>query len=151
MGENTEKYITFSVALKKENDNSKKITYKLMFIDSDRFMSISLSNLVDNLSGIYDKEWKKCKERNKIRLNCEFIGLKNGILNYKKCKKSYTTLANESIKNFPTWYKFCNGDVSKLFRPLRKGIYPFEYIDSWERFYENTIPPKETFYSKLNL
>ena len=34
---------------------------------------------------------------------------------------------------------------------LRKGIYPYEYIDSWERFDEKTIPPKEAFYSKLNL
>ena len=39
LGENTEKYITFSVPLKKENDNNAKITYKLKFIDSYRFMS----------------------------------------------------------------------------------------------------------------
>ena len=66
LGENTEKYITFSVPLKKENDNGKKITYKLKFIDSYRFMSTSLSNLVDNLSGVYDKECKKCMERKKL-------------------------------------------------------------------------------------
>ena len=47
--ENTEKYINFSVPLKKENDNGKKITYKLNFIDCYRFMSTSLSNFVDNL------------------------------------------------------------------------------------------------------
>ena len=29
--------------------------------------------------------------------------------------------------------------------------YPYEYIDSWERFDKNTIPPKEVFYSELNL
>ena len=46
--ENTENYITFSVPLKKEDDG--KITYKLKFIGSYRFMSTSLSNLVDNLS-----------------------------------------------------------------------------------------------------
>ena len=51
--ENTEKYITFSVPLKNKNDNAIIITYKLKFIDSYRFMSDSLSNLVDNLSGIY--------------------------------------------------------------------------------------------------
>ena len=153
LGENTEKYITFSVPLKKENDNGKIITYKLKFIDSYRFMSTSLSNLVDNLSGVYDKECKKCMERKKIRLNCEFIGFKNGRLNYKckECKKSHTKLTNESIKNFPTLYKFCNGDLNKFFLLLRKGIYPYEYMDSWERFNENTIPPKEAFYSKLNL
>ena len=38
-----------------------------------------------------------------------------------------------------------------FFLLLRKGIYPYEYIDSWERFDENTIPPKEAFYSELNL
>ena len=49
----------------------------------------------------------------KIRLNCELIGFKNGRLNYKckECKKSYTKVANESIKNFPTLYKFCNGNL----------------------------------------
>ena len=50
LGENTEKYITFSVAIKKELDNSKTITYKIKFIDSFRFMSSSLSSLVDNSS-----------------------------------------------------------------------------------------------------
>ena len=153
LGENTEKYITFSVPLKKENDNGKKITYKLKFIDSYRFMSTSLSNLVDNLSGVYDKECKKCMERKKIRLNCEFIGFKNGRLNYKckECKKSYTKVTNESIKNFPTLYKFCNSDLNKFFLLLRKDIYPYKYIDSWERFDENTISPKEAFYSELDL
>ena len=92
--------------------------------------------------------WKK-----KIRLNCEFTGFKNGRLNYrcKECKKSYTKLANESIKNFPTLYKFCNGDLDKFFLLLRKGIYTYQYMDSWERFDENTIPPKVAFYSELNL
>ena len=48
-------------------------------------------------------------------------------------------------------YKFCNGDLNKFFLLLRKGIYPYEYIDSWERFDENIILPKEAFYNKLNL
>ena len=48
LGENTEKYITFSVPIKKELDNSK--TYKLKFIGSFRFMSTSISSLDDNLS-----------------------------------------------------------------------------------------------------
>ena len=46
--------------LKKENDNDKKIIYKLKFIDSYRFMSTSLSNLLDNLSEVCDKECKRC-------------------------------------------------------------------------------------------
>ena len=124
--------MTFSVPLKKENDDGKKITYNLKFIDSYRLMSTSLSNLVDNLSGVYDKECKKYVERKKVRLNCEFIDFKNCRLNYKckECNKSYTKLTNESIKSFQTLYKFCNGDLNKFLLLLRKGIYPYEYIDS---------------------
>ena len=46
--------------------NDKKITYKLKFIESYVFMSTSLSNLVNNLWGVYDKECKKCMGRKKI-------------------------------------------------------------------------------------
>ena len=49
IGENTEKYITFSVPIKKEHDNGKPSIYRLKFIDSCRFMQSSLSNLVENL------------------------------------------------------------------------------------------------------
>ena len=54
IGENMEKYITFSVPIKKECDNGKTIAYKLRFIDSFRFMSTSLSELVDNMSGNFN-------------------------------------------------------------------------------------------------
>ena len=86
----------------------KKITYKLKFIDSYRFTSRPLSNLVNNLSVVYDKECKKCMERKKNRLNCELIGFKSGRLNYKckECRASYTKLANESIKNFQLCINF---------------------------------------------
>ena len=61
LGENTEKYITFSVPIKKKIDNKDlEITYKIKFIDSYRFMSSSLSKLVDNLSeGIHNN---KCSD-----------------------------------------------------------------------------------------
>ena len=48
LGENTGKYITFSVPIIKELNNCKRITYKLKFIDSFKFMSSSLLSLVDN-------------------------------------------------------------------------------------------------------
>ena len=34
---------------------------------------------------------------------------------------------------------------------LPKGVYPYEYMDSWEKFDENALPPKEAFYSNLSL
>ena len=39
LGENTDKYITFSVPMKKELDNGKTVTCKLKFVDCSRFMS----------------------------------------------------------------------------------------------------------------
>ena len=70
-----EKYITFSVPIKRESDNGKKIAYKLRFIDTFRFMSTSLSELLDNMSGIFNSiECKSCIEKIKINSECCFVG-----------------------------------------------------------------------------
>ena len=34
---------------------------------------------------------------------------------------------------------------------LRKRVYPYEYMDDWEKFNETTLPEEEEFYSYLNL
>ena len=33
----------------------------------------------------------------------------------------------------------------------RKGIYPYEYMSSWDKFEESQLPPIEAFYSNLNM
>ena len=59
LGENTEKYITFSVPIKKKIENKDmEITYKIEFIHSFRFMATSLSKLVDNLMEVIHSD--KC-------------------------------------------------------------------------------------------
>ena len=62
LGENTEKYITFSVPIKKKIENKDlEIACKIKFIDSYRFMASSLSKLVDNISeGIHNNKWSDC-------------------------------------------------------------------------------------------
>ena len=94
LGENTAKYISFSVLIKKEYDNDigETTTYKIKFIDTCRFMPSKLSNLVDNLSEINNKDCKTCIERKNIKSECEFIGLKNNRLNY-RCKEFNGTSA----------------------------------------------------------
>ena len=34
---------------------------------------------------------------------------------------------------------------------LREGVYPYQYMDVWEKFNEATLPEKEEFYSNLNM
>ena len=33
----------------------------------------------------------------------------------------------------------------------KKGIYPYEYMTDWDKFKEMKLPPREAFYSKLNM
>ena len=116
-------------------------------------MNTSISDFVDNLSEIYKKECKGCKERRKINSASDFIGFKNNKLNYecKKCKEIWLKPKNGLIKKFPNTHQFCNGDINKFVLLLRKGVYPYEYMDSWERFNETSLPDKKAFYSELNL
>ena len=34
---------------------------------------------------------------------------------------------------------------------MQKGIYPYEYMDDWEKFNETSLPEKQDFYSHLNM
>ena len=141
--------------MKKECDNSKKIAHNLRFIYSFRFMSNSLSELVDNISGIFNSiECKSFIEKIKIDSECCFVGLKNNnrlIYRYKECKEEWKRQINELIEEFPGTYKFCNGNLNKSVLLLRKGVYPYEYMDSWKKFDETALPAKEAFYRNLNL
>ena len=44
-----------------------------------------------------------------------------------------------------------HGEIDKFTLLLRKGVYPYEYMDSWERFDKILMPDKEAFYSSLNM
>ena len=95
-------------------------------------MQSRLSHLVNKLSAINNKECKSCMERTKVKSECEFIGFKNNRLNCKckKCGKRCSKVINEAIKNFPIMHRFCSGDRHKFVSLLRKGVYPYEYMDS---------------------
>ena len=67
------------------------------------------------------------------------------------CEKRQLKPINEIIKRFPNTYKFCNRDINKFVLLLRKGVHPYEYIDSLGRFNQPTLPNEKAFYSQLNL
>ena len=48
-------------------------------------------------------------------------------------------------------YEFCTENINEFILLLRKGAYPYEYMDSWERFDETLLPDKEAFYRILNM
>ena len=82
-----------------------------------------------------------------IKSECEFIGIKNNRLNYrcKECNGKFAKSGNELIEKFPNTCKFCNGDLNKFVLLIRKCVYPYEYMDSWEKFNETSLPPKKRF------
>ena len=91
--------------------------------------------------------------RKKTELVFNFMSLKNNKLHqkYKICQKRWLAPVSGLPKMFWNTYKFCNDDINKFNLLLRKGIYPYKYMDIWERFDKRALPNKEAFYSNLNI
>ena len=54
------------------------------------------------------------------------------------------------IEKFSNTYQLCNKDLNKFDLLLRKGIYLYEYIDSWKRSEEPVPLVEDHYYSELN-
>ena len=116
LGENTEKYITFSVPIKKKIENKDiEIIYKIKFIDSFRFMATSLSKLVDNLTE--DMHGDKCVD---CISDLSYMKVIDEALIFRcfNCKKNYKKEINKEIERlierFASTYTFCNNDLNKF-------------------------------------
>ena len=53
-------------------------------------------------------------------------------------------------KNFNHTSRFWECD-EKFRLMIRKGVYPYECMDGWKKFEETSLPPKDAFYSRLNM
>ena len=131
------------------NESVVTISYKIKFIDSETFMANLLSNLVDNLKeGIHKFKCSDC--------NCflEYGSAKDNLIKYKclSCNKDYSSKIHEELKGqFRNTFKFSNNDINKFILMLRKRVYPYEYMDDWEKINEKSLPEKEELYSNLSV
>ena len=121
----------------------------MKFIYSARLLLSSSSNIADNLAeGIYKIKYKDCD------YFFEYESVKGNLIKYKclSCNKNYSNKLDEKLKKrFKNAFKFSNNNINKFTLLLRKGVYPSEYMDDWEKFNETTLLEKEEFYSNLNM
>ena len=112
-------------------------------------IATSLSKLVDNLTeDIHGDKCVDCKsDLSYMKVIDEAL-----IIRCFNCKKNYKKEINKVlIERFASTYKFCNNDLNKFVMLLRKGVYPYEYMDGWDKFNETSIPNKESFHSNLTM
>ena len=113
---------------KNGEETTKNISYILQFIDSTRFMVGSISILVNNLSeGIHKM---KCKYRHDDK-KFETCGMTHATVFLN------TQTLNTIQNNINVFCKFIS--------LLRKGVYPYEYMDDWEKLNETSFSETKIF------
>ena len=146
IAENKEKYISFNVKInvklaRVRNEDGTEVckNIQLRFIDSCRFMASSLDKLASNLCGTSGIQCDKCKGNMElINISGDYIAS----LGCERCrtKKTPKDLDKEALKkNFNHTSRFWGCD-EKFRLTIRKGVYPYEYMDGWEKFEEAGLP-----------
>ena len=93
----------------------------------------------DDSEDIDDKEPKKKNIVKQLRF----------IDSFRFMASSWDKLSSNLDKSrFTNTSRYYDGKQLELL--LRKGVYPYEYMDSIERLAEKKLPPKESFYSRLS-
>ncbi|XP_057296278.1 uncharacterized protein LOC130625239 [Hydractinia symbiolongicarpus] len=104
--------------------------------NKEKYISFSLDVVVG--------EYVKKGEKRNLGIQLRFIDSVRFMAS--SLDKSVNNLSDDQCKNLR---KFFKGDEQfKLLR--RKGVYPYEYVDSFDKFNETKLPAKDAFYSKLN-
>ena len=137
----------------------------MQFINSTAFLATSLSilvvNLVERVHKIkckYEHDDIKCETCRIKYKDCKYClestNYKVGLMEH-KClfcnKNSQKKFDIKLKKRFSITYKCSNNDLNKFVLLLRKGVYPYEYVDDWEKFNETSLPEKEDFYYSCRL
>ena len=156
IAENKEKYISFNVKFKVKFAWARAEDYtevcgniQLRFIESYRFMASSLDKVTSNLRGASQIECDKCKGSVELTNSSgDYIAS----LGCEKCRTKKTKDLDEGVlkKNFNHTSRFWGCD-EKFRLMIRKGVYPYEYMDGQRKFEEASLRPKDAFYSRLNM
>ena len=70
---------------------------------------------------------------------------------FKFMSSSLDSLVNNLAKGGHEFWEFEKRSPKQKELLIRKGVYPYEYMGSWDRFEEKRLPSIEDFYSKLNM
>ena len=73
------------------------------------------------------------------------------IYSFKFMSSSLDSLVNNLAKGGHEFWGFEKRSPKQKELLIRKGVYPYEYMDSWDKFEEKQLPSIEDFYSKLNM
>ena len=124
----------------------------LVFLDSFQFMSSSLDMLVSNITKCGKCETCEPNKCLKQSINDEGFVTQHKTSfpcgECKNCKNSNKTCINPNYDNLKYTSKEFKGEKLKLM--ARKGTYPYDYMDSFDKFHKTKLPMKEEFYSILN-
>ena len=112
-----------------------------------RSMVSSLSQSLDKISKI-DNDISKIDNKSTINMRSTVSSLSQSINKVSEINNKISY--DELIEKFPNTYQLCNNDRNKFELLFRKGVYPYEYMDNWKRFKEESLPDKKSFYSELN-
>ena len=112
-------------------------------------MGIIAKNTEDYISFSINVEVNKYvdKEGNKRTKEMEL----RFIDSIKFMSSSLDSLVNNLARGRHKFWGFQNYNCSQRELLILKGIYPYEYMDSWVKFKETSLPSIEKFYSNLNM
>ena len=108
--------------------------------NEEKYISFSKTVELDNVDDDDDDNENKKKKTNKIEVR--FID------SFKFMSSSLDALSkNLSRERFREMNKVFADDTDLL---IRKGVCPYDYMDSFDKFNETVLPPINEFYSQLN-
>ena len=66
--------------------------------------------------------------------------------------KDYSNKLDEKVKRrFKNTFTFSDNEINKFILLLRKSVYPYEYVDEWEKFNETALRESREFHSNFNI